>query len=84
MKKGTILFVTEGRDELHDHSLSLRQARDLLGVQAVCLATSEDDVAYAWWGLLAKGMHHISLLKAVYHAGDNHMEFQGPSLRLWG
>jgi hypothetical protein len=84
MKKGTILFVMEGRDELQDQSLNLRLARDLLGVQAVSLATSEDDVAYAWWGLLAKGMHQVSLLKAAYHAGDDHMEFQGPSLRLCG
>jgi hypothetical protein len=84
MKKGMILFVTEGRDELHDHSDDLRKVRGLLGVQSVCLATSEDDVAYAWWGMLAKGMHHISLLKAAYRGRDNPMEFQGAALRLYG
>jgi hypothetical protein len=84
MKKGTILFVTEGRDLMQDDSVNLKQALDLLGVQAVSLATSEDDVAYAWWKMVAKGMHHVSLLRAVYHAGDRHVEFHGPALRLWG
>jgi hypothetical protein len=84
MKKGTILFVTEGRDELRDFSVNLKPALDLLGVQAVSLATSEEDVAYAWWRMVAKGMHHVSLLKTAYHADDNHMEFHGPALRLWG
>ena len=84
MKKGTILFVTEGRDELHEHSLNLRKARELLGVNSVAVATSEDEVAYEWWGMLAKGMHHVSLVKAAFSAQGEHLELQGTALRLWG
>ncbi|PKN24614.1 MAG: hypothetical protein CVU64_21715 [Deltaproteobacteria bacterium HGW-Deltaproteobacteria-21] len=84
MKKGTILFVTEGRDELHDHSDDLRKAREQLGVQAVSVATSEEEVAYEWWRMLAKGMHHVSLLKAAYRGRGNPMDFHGTALRLYG
>jgi hypothetical protein len=84
MRKGTILFVTEGRDELHDHSDDLKKAREQLGVQAVSVATSEDEVAYAWWRMLAKGMHQIFLLKAEYRGRGNPMDFKGEALRLCG
>ncbi|RJR32412.1 MAG: hypothetical protein C4576_30160 [Desulfobacteraceae bacterium] len=84
MKKGTILFVTEGLEELHDDSEDLRKAREHLGVQAVSVAGSEDEVAYQWWRMLAKGMHHVSLLRASYGGRDNRLDFHGTALRLFG
>lgn len=83
MKRGIILYVTEGRDALHDE-IDLREQRRRLGVDAVCLATSEAEIAYGWWRMLTRGMQEISCMTAAYHDMENTLEMRGMPLRLCG
>ncbi len=50
----------------------------------ILLATSEDDVAYAWWRMVSKGMHQVCLMKAMFDARGDRMELRGAELRLCG
>jgi hypothetical protein len=61
MKKGKILYVTQGKNELDDAPYpDMTALRQELGVQSVCLTTSEDEMSYACWRMLAAGMHQGS------------------------
>jgi hypothetical protein len=86
MKKGVILYVTEGKEEIQmlQDQPDLQDASRLLGVNAVCLATSEDEIAYGWWQLIARGIQQISCMKAAYHVGPGTIEPFGMPLRLCG
>jgi hypothetical protein len=85
MKKGVILYVTKGKEEVPMQGLP-----DLLGisrslnVSAVWVATSEDEVAYGWWHLLTRGMHQVSCLAAAYDPELGSFEPHGRALRLCG
>ena len=83
MKKGMILYVTEGRDALHEE-IDLREQRRGLGVDAVCVATSESEIAYGWWHLLTRGMQEISCVTAAYLAPEDTIVPRGAPLRLCG
>ena len=83
MKKGVILYVTEGKEEVDDW-MELREEGRRLGADAVCMATSESEIAFGWWRMLTCGMQEISCLKAVYSKAEGEIRPHGTALRLCG
>ena len=63
MRKGMILYVTHGKDDVPQQGATeLTELIDLcrsLDVAAVCVATTEEDVHYGWWQLITKGVHQV-------------------------
>lgn len=50
MKRGVILYVTGGQEELFSGDASeIENLRRRLGVQNVRVATSEDEISDGWW-----------------------------------
>jgi len=61
MKKGLILYVTEGKEEIHNEDWpDFGEELNSLGASAICVATSEDEIAYIWWHMITRGMNLIS------------------------
>jgi hypothetical protein len=83
MKKGIILYVTEGRDAVSDW-MDLTTEKRLLGVDAICLATSETELTYGWWQMLARGVQQVSCMSASYDIAENTIRPAGHVLRLCG
>jgi len=83
MKKGVILYVTEGKEEL-DEWMELGEEGRKLGADAVCLATSESEIAFGWWQMLTRGMQEVSCRKAAYSKLDGAFRPHGIALRLCG
>jgi hypothetical protein len=85
MNKGMILYVTQGKNELDDAScLDMFGLRRELGVESVYLTTSEDEISYACWRMLAAGMHQVSCMHAQYHAEGCRLELGKLPFRLAG
>jgi len=85
MKKGMILYVTQGKKELNDAPhLDLSGLKLELGVQSVCLTTSEDEMSYVCWRMLAAGMHQVSCMHARYHEEGRRLELGERSFRIAG
>jgi len=85
MKKGMILYVTQGKNELNDAPYpDLSGLKRELGVQSVCLTTSEDEMSYSCWRMLAAGMHQVSCMHARYHAEGRRLELGERSFRIAG
>lgn len=85
MKKGLIVYVTEGKEEMPTQDWAdLREPFTSQGASAICVATSEDEIAYGWWRLLTRGMHQISCIAATYDALQGKLEPHGTVLRLCG
>lgn len=62
----------------------LSQVSRSLGVAAVSVAITEEDIAYGWWRLIVEGVHQIGLMTVVYDGSLKAFEFHGTPLRLWG
>jgi hypothetical protein len=86
MKKGIILYVTEGKEEARERwdRLDLGEPRERLKANAVLLATSEEEVAYGWWRMVTQGMQQIACMKAVFDPQEDRIEPFGTPLRLCG
>ncbi|MGD9505239.1 MAG: hypothetical protein AB7W37_10010 [Syntrophobacteraceae bacterium] len=88
MKKGVILYVTgekEGTPMQQELSKAdCAAAFDALGAEAVCVATSEDEIAYSWWRLVAKGMHQVVCMTAAFDPIMGSCEPKGVPFRLCG
>ena len=86
MKKGMILFVTEGREALGTQTVlsDLEALLEDMKVDAVCLAGSEEEIVYSWWQLLTRGMQHICCIKATYRSDSRKLVPFGEPLRLCG
>ena len=85
MKKGMIFYVTQGKNELDDAPCpDMSDLRRELGVQSVCLTTSEDEMSYSCWRMLAAGMHQVSCMHARYHAEGRRLELGERSFRIAG
>lgn len=85
MKKGMILYVTEGREEIPlQGAEDLVEASRSLGVTAVSVATSEEDVAHGWWRLIARGVHQVLLMMVTYDPALRKFESRGAPVRLCG
>lgn len=85
MKKGLILYVTEGKEEV-----PLQGAEDLIetsrsfGVTAVSVATTEEDVVHGWQHLVTRGAHQILFMTVAYNAALRKFESRGAPVRLCG
>ena len=79
MKRGMILYVTEGKEVVGAHSdrPDLKAMVSWLGVDAIRLATSEEEIAYGWWQLITRGMQQVSCMKAAYNAGLHRLIHSG-------
>jgi hypothetical protein len=85
MKKGVILYVTGGQEELFFGDASeLENLRRRLGVQNIWVATSEDEISDGWWRLVAQGMQEVSCLLARFNSAEGKLEPAGRCLRLCG
>lgn len=85
MKKGMILYVTHGKDDVPFHGRAeLDDIGRSLGVADVCVAVSEEDVDYGWWKLIAKGVNQVLLATVSYHNEVESFEPHRPPLRIWG
>jgi len=85
MKKGMIMYVTEGKDEIPlDDFRGITGACAPPGISAVYVATSEDEVMQGWWHLISRGMHQVSCTAAVYDAASRRFDVVGQPLRLCG
>ena len=85
MKKGVILYLTDGKEAFEDRDWpKLSSLRATLGASAVWLAASEEEIAYAWWRLLVRGMHQVFCMTAKYDPGGRSIEPYGEPLRLCG
>lgn len=85
MKKGVILYVTGGGEDIPLHDLGtipfgiLRQ-----GIAAAHVATSEDELVYWWWYMTTRGMHHVSCIAVTYDAALQRFKFLAEPMRLYG
>ncbi len=85
MKKGMILYVTEGKDEVPPHDFQdLARASVRPGISGVYVATSEDELMYGWWHLISRGMQQVSCTAAVYDAASRRFHTVGEPMRLCG
>lgn len=85
MKKGVILYVTQGKDEVPlQGRTELNAISRSLGVADVCVAVSEEDIDYGWWKLIAKGVNQVLLMTVAYNNALESFQSHRPPLRLWG
>jgi hypothetical protein len=80
-----ILYVTQGKEDVPPHGgTELIELSRSLGVAAVCVAITQDDVDYGWWELITKGVHQVLLVTVVYNTVLKSFEPSRAPLRLWG
>ncbi|MGO9571150.1 MAG: hypothetical protein ACLP5H_26795 [Desulfomonilaceae bacterium] len=85
MRKGMILYVTQGKENVPlQGGTELIELSRSLGVAAVCVATTQEDVDYGWWELITKGVHQVLLMTVAYDAVLKSFESSRAPLRLWG
>lgn len=85
MKKGMVLYVTEGKEDVPlQREEDLSEVTQSLGVTTVFVATTQEDVVDGWWKLIAKGMHQVVLMNVTYDSGSGNFQFLGTPFRLWG
>ncbi len=85
MKKGLILYITKGKEDIPlQGQVDLNRLSRFLGVAAACVATTEDEMAHGWWHLITKGMHQIQCITATYDPSMDRFATQGAPLRIWG
>jgi hypothetical protein len=85
MKKGMILYVTPGKEDvpLQGAEELIETARSL-GVTAVCVVITEEDAVHGWWALIARGMQQIFFMTVTYNAVLDRFESQGAPVQLCG
>jgi hypothetical protein len=85
MKRGMILYVTQGKEEVPlQGAADLIETSRALGVAAVSVAVSEEDVVYGWWSLITRGMHQVLFMAVSYDAAHDRFESRGAPVRLCG
>jgi hypothetical protein len=88
MKKGLIVFITAGREQLDDFAEpSFAAAPSLPELQAeeIRLACSGPEIAYQWWQLLARGMRLVHCVGGTWDpARGIRLQPEIPPLRLCG
>ena len=83
MKKGMILYVTEGKEDVPlQAAAELIETARALGVSAVSVAISEEDAAQGWWSLVTRGMQQVLFMTVAYNAALNRFESRGGAVRL--
>ena len=85
MKKGMILYVTQGKEEVPLQGVEdLIKTSRALGVSAVSVAISEEDVVHGWWHLITRGMHQVLFMTVAYDAALDRFESRSAPCRLCG
>jgi hypothetical protein len=85
MRKGMILYVTQGKEDVPlQGGTELSELSRSLGVAAVCVAITQEDVDYGWWQLITKGVHQVLLMTVTYDAVLGIFGTPRAPLRLWG
>ncbi len=85
MRKGMILYVTQGREDLPlQAAAELIETARSLGVTAVSVASSEEDAVYGWWSLITRGMQQVLFMTVAYDAVLDRFESRGAPVRLCG
>lgn len=85
MKKGMILYVTKGRQHLEElEQIDFSGLRRKLGVQALRLTSSEDEVAEACWRMVTRGIQQVSCIGASVLPDQSKLELRGYPIRLVG
>jgi hypothetical protein len=85
MKTGIVLYVTQGKEALLEHGpADVKAVRRQLDAETVSVATSEDEIADAWWRMVARGMHRVGCMAARFRADSSRLEPTGRLMRLSG
>ena len=83
MKKGMILYVIQGREEVPFQTApELLDTARSLGVAAVSVAGSEEEAVYGWWSLTTRGMQQVLFMTVAYNAALDKFESRGVPVRL--
>lgn len=83
MKRGLILYVADGKEDLPDYP-DLAEQQEQLNVDALRVATSDAEIIHYWWQLVTQGMQYVSCLVADYDAKQNSMQLHTRPWRLYG
>ena len=81
MKTGLILYVPQHHRRLDDFAIA--QVIDL-APDLIRLATSDEEMAYQWWSLLARGMRKVECVVAEWDGVRQAWSPQCQPLRLCG
>ena len=85
MKKGMILYVTQGKEDVPlQAAAELVETARSLGVTAVCVVVTEEDAVHGWWSLTTKGMQQILFMTVAYNAALDRFEAQRAPALLCG
>ena len=85
MKKGMILYVTQGREDVPlQCATELIETARSLGVSAVSVANSEEDAVYGWWSLITRGVQQVFFMTVAYDAVPGRFKSLSSPVRLCG
>ena len=85
MKKGMVLYVTEGKADV-----PLQTAAELvataasLGVTAVSVVSSVEEAVYGWMSLITRGMQQVLFMTVTYDAARDRLESRSEPVKLYG
>lgn len=83
MRTGTIIYVKSGApcpSELE----GFEERAAYPGADRTCLATTEAELSYGWWQLVARGCGRVQCVWAVYDDRRRTLITQGDPVRLCG
>ena len=85
MKKGMVLYVAQGKEDVPlQTGAELAETARSLGVAGVSVANSEEDAAYGWMSLITRGMQQVLFMAVEYDpVGDRFKSVAAP-MRLYG
>ena len=85
MKRGMILYVTHGKEEVPlKGAAELVEISRSLGVAAVCVVTTQEDVASGWWHLVARGVRQVLFMTVAYDPALDSKLSRGVPVSLCG
>lgn len=85
MKTGMILYVTRGEEQIPtDVADDLVAMSKSMGVSAVAVAATEDDIHQGWFHLMSKGMSRILLQRVDFNPESCRFQSLGEPIRLCG
>jgi hypothetical protein len=85
MKKGMILYVTQGKEDVpvQGEAEMIETARSM-GVTSVCVATSEEEAMHGWWRLITRGAQQVLFMTVAYDPVLDRFESRSNPVRLCG
>ncbi len=85
MKKGMILYITQGQEDV-----PLQEVADLveisrsMGISAVSVATSGEDVVHGWRRLIDRGIQQVLFMTVTYDTCLDRFLSRSAPVRLCG